>query len=149
MPLAAGTRLGPNEIVSPLGAGGKGEVFGARDTRPGHEVALHRLVPTSSAREGPRMSQPKANNWAMTHFILKPGESARIAPVGSGSGLRPAGGVMHKFLFAVTLGLTSLSGTASNFTFSVQPGPHAVGLRVVHRYRLLPCLQGSVRHRHR
>ena len=41
---------------------------------------------------------------------------------------------MHKFLFAVTLGLTSLSGTASNFTFSVQPGPHAVGLRVVHQY---------------
>ncbi len=40
MPLPAGARLGPYEIVSPLGAGGMGEVYRARDTRLEREVAV-------------------------------------------------------------------------------------------------------------
>src|SRR5882724_9136369 len=40
MPLASGTKLGPYEIVSPLGAGGMGEVYRARDTRLDRTVAI-------------------------------------------------------------------------------------------------------------
>jgi hypothetical protein len=40
MHLQPGSRLGPYEVIAPLGAGGMGEVYRARDTRLGRDVAV-------------------------------------------------------------------------------------------------------------
>src|SRR5512147_3041072 len=54
MTLAPGTRIGPYEIVAPIGAGGTGEVFRARDTRLGRDVAL-KVLPALFATDQDRL----------------------------------------------------------------------------------------------
>jgi hypothetical protein len=54
MPLTSGTRLGPYEIQSALGAGGMGEVYRAKDSRLGRDVAI-KVLPESMARDAERL----------------------------------------------------------------------------------------------
>jgi hypothetical protein len=56
MTISAGTRLGPYEIVSPLGAGGMGEVYRARDTRLGREVAV-KVLPAHRAQDADALAR--------------------------------------------------------------------------------------------
>jgi serine/threonine protein kinase len=48
MPLSAGDKLGPYEILSKIGAGGMGEVYRARDPRLGRDIAIQ-VPPNGSA----------------------------------------------------------------------------------------------------
>src|SRR5271168_11283 len=54
MPLTSGTKLGPYEILSLLGAGGMGEVYRARDTRLQRDVAI-KILPSSLATDQDRL----------------------------------------------------------------------------------------------
>jgi serine/threonine protein kinase len=54
MALSPGTKLGPYEIVAPLGAGGMGEVYRAKDTRLGRDVAIKVLPSNVSSDEEKR-----------------------------------------------------------------------------------------------
>jgi Tol biopolymer transport system component/predicted Ser/Thr protein kinase len=56
MPLVPGTRVGPYEVVSAIGAGGMGEVYRARDAKLGRDVAL-KILPGSFARDAERVAR--------------------------------------------------------------------------------------------
>jgi serine/threonine-protein kinase len=56
MSLASGSRLGPYEIVSPLGTGGMGEVYRARDTKLNRDVAV-KVLPPAFAQDSERMAR--------------------------------------------------------------------------------------------
>src|ERR1700674_4294224 len=56
MPLSVGDRLGPYEILAPIGAGGMGEVYRARDTKLDREVAI-KVLPAALAQDPERLSR--------------------------------------------------------------------------------------------
>ena len=84
MALAPGSRLGPYEILAPLGAGGMGEVYRARDTRLDRTVAIKVLAPHLSAspevrqrfeREARTISQLSHPHICALHDVGRDGET--------------------------------------------------------------------------
>src|SRR5215831_5729489 len=104
MPLCAGTRLGPYEILEPLGAGGMGEVYRARDPRMGREVAIK----ISAERFSDRFQREvRANSRLSTLLVRQPhfkwkseGRSPRVTT----SNWKAVAGMLCSFMYAA-LGL--------------------------------------------
>src|SRR5687767_6277381 len=56
MTVSAGTRLGPYEVLAPLGAGGMGEVYRAKDSRLGRHVAI-KVLPAAFSADPERLTR--------------------------------------------------------------------------------------------
>src|SRR5712671_2146245 len=56
MPLSSGDKLAPYEILAPIGAGGMGEVYRAKDTKLDREVAI-KVLPAALARDPERLAR--------------------------------------------------------------------------------------------
>ena len=69
MALTAGTKLGPYEIQSPLGAGGMGEVYRARDTRLDRAVAV-KVLASHLFSSSPELKQ-RMEREARSRFFAK------------------------------------------------------------------------------
>ena len=78
MPLQAGARLGPYEIVSALGAGGMGEVYRARDGKLNRDVAI-KILPASFATD-PDRRRSYFNSTAMRSAGLSDAFSSVCVP---------------------------------------------------------------------
>jgi serine/threonine protein kinase len=64
MSIAGGTHIGPYEVVGPIGAGGMGEVYRARDTRLGRDVAI-KILPSNFADDADRQRRFEQEARAM------------------------------------------------------------------------------------
>ena len=81
MSLTAGARLGPYEIVAPLGAGGMGEVYRARDARLGRDVAI-KILPASFSDDADRLRRFERNARVVGGIVdgVQPATATTIAP---------------------------------------------------------------------
>ena len=81
MSLTAGTRLGPYEILAPLGAGGMGEVYRARDTKLSRSVAI-KILPDAFAADPERLARFERDSEVIAHAAAR--QSAYVATHRSG-----------------------------------------------------------------
>ena len=86
MALASGTRLGPYEIQSVLGAGGMGEVYRVRDTKLDRAVAI-KILPASFAHDQDRLAGSSARRKRSPRSIIPISRSSTASRRRTGSGL--------------------------------------------------------------
>ncbi len=103
MTLSAGARLGPYEILAPLGAGGMGEVYRARDARLGREVAV-KILPSAFSADPDRLR--RFEQEARAASALSNPHIVTVFDVGYGAGV-------HYFVYELVEGfdLRSLLST--------------------------------------
>ena len=99
MPLQPGSRLGPYELLAPIGAGGMGEVWRARDTKLGREVAL-KILPEAVASDPERLARFEREAQllaSLNHpniaaiYGLEEADGAPLPRAGAGRGRGPRG----------------------------------------------------------
>jgi serine/threonine protein kinase len=117
VPLVTGSKLGPYEIVAPLGAGGMGEVYRARDTRLNREVAL-KVLPREFENDPARrrrFEQEARAVAALNHpnivAVYDVGDGFLISELVEGRTLRQAGQLSQRQ--AVELGVQIAEGLAA------------------------------------
>ena len=80
MPLMSGVRLGPYEIVGPLGSGGMGEVYRARDPRLGRDVAI-KVLPAAFSADPERLQRFEQEARAASRRFRGRAASGRSRPL--------------------------------------------------------------------
>src|ERR1700689_3151113 len=123
MPLPAGTKLGPYEILAQIGAGGMGEVYRARDTRLRRDVAL-KVLPAEFSRDHERrrrFEQEARAVAALNHpnivAIYDVGENFLVTELVEGQTLRAAGKLSQRQ--AVDLAVQMAQGIAAAHTAGI------------------------------
>ena len=122
MPLTPGTRLGPYEVIGPLGAGGMGQVYRARDTHLGRDVAI-KALPDSMANDSERVAR-----FQREAQVLATLNHPNIAGI---HGLQEAHGAKYlvlEFVPGVTLG-DYVTGTGTAGTGHLALGTGTAGTR--------------------
>src|SRR5271168_4200568 len=97
MPLSAGTKLGPYEILAPIGEGAMGEVYRAHDTRLNRDVAL-KVLPEDFARDSSRQQRFEKEARAVAALnhpnivaVYDVGENFLVSELVDGQTLRDVG----------------------------------------------------------
>jgi serine/threonine protein kinase len=133
MTISAGTRLGPYEILAPLGAGGMGEVYRARDARLGRDVAI-KVLPAALASEGERLK--RFEKEARAASALNHPNIVTVYDVGTSDGVswiameRVEGETLRKLLAGGALPLKKMLSCGAQIAEGLAKA-HATG--IVHR----------------
>jgi serine/threonine protein kinase len=119
MSLSPGARLGPYEVLSLLGAGGMGEVYRARDTRLGREVAV-KVLPASVSADTDRLRRFELEARAAS--LLDHPHIVAIHDVGvhDGTSAAPRAPSLRKAHMPL---LTPTETTGSSATHPTEPSP--------------------------
>ncbi len=126
MSLAAGSRLGPYEVISPLGAGGMGEVYRAKDPRLSREVAI-KVLPASFSQDADRLR--RFEQEARAAGLLNHPNITAVYDIGSVDG---APYVVQELLEGETLRATLAGGRLAPRRAIDCAGQIALGLAAAH-----------------